>query len=124
MFLIRTAFWLTLIILLLPTNEQDQSKIYGTAEAALKDMRSFCVRNPGVCEKSGDAFEVFAQKAEFGARMLMDFVSDVASDDPVETAATQNDRKQSSFFRSDSRNTLTDDDVQPSWSGPSANSGI
>ena len=86
MFLLRTAFWLTLIILLLPTNEQDQNKIYGTAEAALKDMRSFCVRNPGVCEKSGDAFEVFAQKAEFGARMLMDFVSDVASDDPVETA--------------------------------------
>lgn len=124
MFLIRTAFWLTLIILLLPTNEQDQNKIYGTAEAALKDLRTFCVRNPGVCEKSGDAFEVFAQKAQFGARMLMDFVSDAASDDPVETASTEKDRKRPSFFRSESRNTLTDDDAQPSWSGPSSSSGI
>lgn len=124
MFLIRTAFWLTLIILLLPTNEQDQNKIYGTAEAALKDLQTFCVRNPGVCEKSGDAFEVFAQKAQFGARMLMDFVSGAASDDPVETASTEDNRKRTSFFSSESRNTLTADDVQPRWSGPSSSSGI
>lgn len=124
MFLIRTAFWLTLIILLLPTNEQDQRKIYGTAEAAIKDLRTFCVRNPGVCEKSGDAFDVFAQKAQFGARMLMDFVSDSASSDPVETASVEKDRKLPTFFRSDSQNTLTADDKQPNWSGPSSSSGI
>lgn len=124
MFLIRTAFWLTLIILLLPTNEQDQRNVYGTAEAAVKDLRTFCVRNPGVCEKGENAFGVFAEKARFGARMLMDFVSDVAADGPVEIASVEKDSKVPASFRRNSQNTLTNDDMRPSWSGPSSNSGI
>jgi hypothetical protein len=74
MFLIRTAFWLMILVLLLPTDEKQQSQVYGTAEAAVKDVTGFCSRNPGVCEKGKDAFDVFVQKAQFGAQMIMGFV--------------------------------------------------
>jgi hypothetical protein len=74
MFLIRTVFWLIILVLLLPTSAQQQSEVYGTAQAALKDVRGFCERNPSVCATGKDAFTVFVQKARFGAEMLMGFV--------------------------------------------------
>ena len=97
MFLLRTIFWLVVLVLLLPTNEQQQSQVYGTAQAAVKDVSGFCERNPTVCTTGKDAFDVFVHKARFGAEMLMSFVkgrtgfggSDVENIDPsaAETAA-------------------------------------
>jgi len=118
MFLIRTAFWLTLVILLLPTNEQDQRNVYGTAQAAVKDLKTFCSRNPGVCEKSGDAFDIFAQKARFGAKMVMDFVADASAEGTGKDA--DQPRRFPTLFNRDSQNTLTEDDKEPSWFGPSS----
>jgi Family of unknown function (DUF5330) len=74
MFLLRTIFWLVVLVLLLPTNEQQQSQVYGTAQAAVKDVSGFCERNPTVCTTGKDAFDVFVHKARFGAEMLMGFV--------------------------------------------------
>src|SRR6476620_4960611 len=74
MFLIRTVFWLVILVLLLPTNEQQQGEVYGTAQAAVKDVSGFCERNPSVCATGKDAFAVFMQKARFGAEMVMGFV--------------------------------------------------
>jgi hypothetical protein len=76
MFLIRTAFWLIILILLLPTNEQQQSEVYGTAQAAVKDVSGFCDRNPKVCDMGKDAFDVFVQKAQFGGEILMAFIKE------------------------------------------------
>ena len=74
MFLIRTVFWLVILVLLMPTNKQQQSQVYGTAQAAVKDVSGFCERNPSVCATGKDAFAVFMHKARFGAEMLMSFV--------------------------------------------------
>jgi len=74
MFVIRTIFWLIILVLLLPTNAQQQSEIYGTAQAAVKDLSGFCERNPSVCATGKEAFAMFMQKARFGAEMLMSFV--------------------------------------------------
>jgi hypothetical protein len=87
MFLIRTAFWLIILILLLPTNEQQQSEVYGTAQAAVKDVRGFCDRNPKVCDMGKDAFDVFVQKAQFGGEMLMAFIKEQTGT-PTDSAAT------------------------------------
>lgn len=76
MFLIRTAFWLIVLILLLPTNDEQQSQVYGTAQAAVKDVSGFCARNPGVCATGKDAFDVFVHKAKFGAEMLVGFIKE------------------------------------------------
>jgi hypothetical protein len=74
MFLLRTIFWLVVLVLLLPTNQQQQSEVYGTAQAAVKDVSGFCERNPNVCATGKDAFDVFVQKAQFGAELLVGFV--------------------------------------------------
>ncbi len=120
MFLIRTAFWLTILILLLPSNEQEQRQVYGTAEAAVQDLRGFCGRNPGVCESSKDAFATFSQKAQFGAKMLMDFVKDRAGEQ-VGTGyterGTQSQDRVSDLPR-DPQGTLTDEDLKMAWSAP------
>lgn len=124
MFLIRTAFWLTLIILLLPTNEDDQRTVYGAAEAAIRDMSTFCTRNPEVCAKSRDAFQVFAQKAEFGARMVVDFVTEATSEQDPAVAFDQNVSRYPATYSEDSQNTLTEQDRELGWFGPSSKSGI
>ncbi len=122
MFLIRTAFWLGLLILLLPTDKQQQQEIYGNAHATVKDLGSFCERNPGVCEASKKAAHTFSEKAQFGARMVMDFIQEKAGDGQT-TATTASDRRPS-FLQQDSANTLTQDDLRPAWSVPASDTGV
>lgn len=76
MFLIRTAFWLTLVICLFPTDKTTQEQLLGTAAATFQDLSAFCVRNPEACNKSNVAFEEFGEKAKFGAIMLANFAKD------------------------------------------------
>jgi hypothetical protein len=123
-FLLKTAFWLALIIMLLPSDEQQQRQIYGTAEAAVRDVSGFCQRNPDVCDRSSDIFSVFVQKAEFGANMLFGFISDqtagtvtasgtdrVGSDQPAVAPAHWADSVEGS------QGTLTPRDLEPGWAG-------
>ena len=79
LFLLRTAFWLMIIVLLLPTDERQRSEVYGTAQAAVHDLATFCDRNPETCAKGKDAFGVLVQKAQFGARMLIDLINGTKS---------------------------------------------
>src|SRR5678809_1588380 len=88
MFLIRAAFWLMILILLLPSDDKQRSEMYGTAEAAVKDVTGFCERNPEPCAKGRDVIDVFMQKAEFGAHLLMDFINERSQGGSEEPAAT------------------------------------
>jgi hypothetical protein len=97
MFLIRTAFWLIIIILLLPTDEGQQSKVYGTAEAAVKDVATFCDRNPDTCTTGRDAFQVLVHK-----------------DAPLSGMAP------ASWENGTSQDTLTPEDREAAWGGPDA----
>jgi uncharacterized protein DUF5330 len=74
MFLVRTAFWLVVLVLLLPTDKDQQNQIYGTAQTAVSDVAGFCDRNPQTCATSQEAFAVLVQKAQYGAGMLMELV--------------------------------------------------
>jgi Family of unknown function (DUF5330) len=116
MFLIRTAFWLMILILLLPNDEQQQSQVYGTAQAAVKDVSSFCDRNPEVCAKGKDAFGVFVHKAQFGAAMLMGFIKDKAGAGATDPA-TPDAAAPASWKSSESLDTLDPDDLEPAWGG-------
>jgi Family of unknown function (DUF5330) len=120
LFLIRTAFWLMIIVLLLPTDEQQRSEVYGTAQAAVHDVATFCDRNPETCARGKDAFAVLVQKAQFGARMLMDLINGESEADGLE----QPDSEIPSLFEparfdtSASQDTLNPEDREEAWSGP------
>lgn len=134
MFLIRMAFWIIVVILLLPTDRDQQSEVLGTAQAAVKDISGFCTRNPDVCVKGQSYFEVFMTKAQFGADMVMNFI-DESSDGPVEVppvyqasgeaAATVDPQPQNVLAPASeipaagaSQNTLNPSDLAPSWQVP------
>jgi uncharacterized protein DUF5330 len=122
-FLIRTAFWLMIIILLLPTDEQQRSEVLGTAQAAVNDVTTFCDRNPETCAKGKDAFAVFVQKAQFGARLLMDFIQDRTGNGDNATASMPESEAEAapepaSFDMSGSQDTLVPEDREEAWSGP------
>ena len=95
MHIIRTAFWLSAVIMFLPaSNDNDPnsgkpqkvsyvqtSDMISAASAAADDLGSFCVRQPGVCETGSQAFQLFKAKARTGVRMLYDLTQD--GDAPV-----------------------------------------
>ncbi len=120
LFLIRTAFWLMIIVLLLPTDEKQRSEVYGTAQAAVNDVATFCDRNPETCARGKDAFGVFVQKAEFGARMLMDLINGRtgASEEDNQNSEGQSLFEPARFDVSASQDTLNPEDREEAWSGP------
>jgi len=120
LFLIRTAFWLMIIVLLLPTDEQQRSEVYGTAQAAVNDVATFCDRNPETCARGKDAFGVFVQKAEFGARMLMDLINGrpETGEQEGQSSEVRPLFEPASFDMSASQDTLNPEDREEAWSGP------
>src|SRR5215471_13335608 len=75
MFLIRVAFWLGLVVLLLPTDERQQARLYNTALATVERATTFCERNAQACTVAAQLWATFLKKAEFGARMAVDLMS-------------------------------------------------
>lgn len=120
LFLIRTAFWLMIIVLLLPTDDQQRSEVYGTAQAAVHDVATFCDRNPETCARGKDAFSVLVQKAQFGARMLMDLVNgkDEAGDFEQPSSEVPPLFEPASYDMSASQDTLNPEDREEAWMGP------
>lgn len=103
MFLIRSAFWITVVLLLLPTDDKpaqksaqatakpqtiSTSQALGAARETLGDISGFCERNPSVCSASGAAFDVLQRKAKYAVRMIYNW----ANSDP----ATQHQKPQQS----------------------------
>lgn len=139
MFLIRTAFWLMILVLLLPTDEQQQNRIYGTAQAAVNDVVGFCDRNPQTCATSQEAFAVLVQKAQYGAQMVMALVegqtdpfgsgsstsepvarSDNPSVMPVPSAVPLEPvpLEPATWDTTASQDTLNPEDLEAAWGGP------
>ncbi len=83
MFLIRTAFWLSLVILCLPVGSDDNNpsaSVAGAAEAmsvarsAVGDLSKFCERNPGTCDTGNLVVSSFGQKARYGAQIVYQYL--------------------------------------------------
>jgi hypothetical protein len=130
-FLIRVAFWLSIVILLLPTGKTSEStpgpqvgagEAISAASAAMSDMRQFCVRQPEACEIGSQAAVAFGQKAQAGAKMVYDFLTEkVGSDGTPANASASVDKgpevTASTTGGKPSQNTLSSSDRVPAWRG-------
>lgn len=121
-FLIRMAFWLGLVLVLLPRDttpesgklpKVEASQAISAATAAVSDMSQFCTRQPTACEVGGEAATVIGQRAKDGARKVYRFITDKRSSD--ETGAIG-----AVETRDAAQDTLTSDDRQAEWKLPSA----
>src|SRR5277367_4828744 len=84
-FLLRLAFWLGLVLVLLPREKTPESEklpqigaseAVSAATAAVSDMSQFCKRQPAACEVGGQAAVVLGQRAQDGARKLYHIITD------------------------------------------------
>lgn len=82
-FLLRTAFWLTLVLVLIPLgSEQENTTVekvdpvsaFLAAQATVSDIGGFCGRNPQACETGGNALTAIGSRARDGARIVYEFL--------------------------------------------------
>jgi hypothetical protein len=125
-FLLRMAFWLGLVLVLLPrekTPESEKLPQIGTSEAvqaataAVSDMSQFCKRQPAACEVGGQAATVITQRAQEGARKLYKIITDKKSPDHTGSIGASADIEPSPATEAP-RDTLTTDDLAAEWHLP------
>jgi hypothetical protein len=83
-FLIRSAFWLCLVILLIPgdpASGTDAPRVslgqaLSAAGATVNDLSGFCGRNPDACATGGTAIAMIGEKAWQGAEFLVGFLAE------------------------------------------------
>jgi Family of unknown function (DUF5330) len=117
MFLIRVAFWLGLIVLLLPTDERQQARLYSSVAAAVERVTTFCDRNPKVCATGAELWAAFLKKAEFGVRMAVDLASSSARKESDTPESGVRPPRPPSRPGAQPRGTLTQSDRAPAWRG-------
>jgi len=123
-FLIRVAFWLSIVILLLPTGSQqtksaptfETAEAVSAASAAVSDMRQFCSRQPDACSVGSQAAVAFGYKAQAGAKMLYDFLTEALA--PAETGSVTPASTRKREAGDKSVDTLQPGDLAPAWRGP------
>jgi hypothetical protein len=127
-FLLRMAFWLGLVLVLLPREhspEQDKlpqlgaSEAVSAATAAVSDMSQFCKRQPTACEVGGQAATVIGQRAQAGARKLYQIITDKKSPDHTGSIGGAG-KADASVAEVAARDTLTSDDLVAEWRAPPA----
>jgi hypothetical protein len=122
-FLLRMAFWLGLVLVLLPrdkTPESDKlpqvgaSEAVSAATAAVSDMTQFCKRQPAACEVGGQAATALGHRAQDGARKLYQIIIDKRSPDRTGSIGDK-ENVGASLAEAAPRDTLTPDDLLAEW---------
>ena len=142
-FLLRMAFWLVVILALLPvfiTEDSVQSSnasskfsagdAVSVATAAVSDLSQFCTRRPEACEAGWQAAAAIGSSAQSGIKILYGYIQNRTAAD-AEPALSRNPganvRKtvQTKPASQDSQNTLSTSDLAPTWQRQNAgrNSG-
>jgi hypothetical protein len=126
-FLFRVAFWLSIVLILLPNgssqsgapaNQVGAGEAVTAASATVTDLRQFCSRQPEACSIGTQVAMSIGYKAQAGAKMLYEFLSDKLA--PRETGSIASSTGKADKAAHSSQNTLTPADLAPTWRGPQA----
>lgn len=142
-FLMRVAFWLSIVIMLLPTGKTETPgqatqfsafDAMSAAGATIGDLREFCGRQPGACEVGSQAAVALGHKAQASAKMLYEFLTERLEQKdntatgsvtaryptaavPLPVAGPRRLRN-ARTHATHSQHTLTPADLVPPWRGP------
>jgi Family of unknown function (DUF5330) len=114
MFFVKLAFWLGVVVLLLPSDEQQQARLINTATTTVERVTTFCDRNARTCTMGAEAWSTFLRKAEFAARLVGDLVNSGARHSGIDAFAPPAQKMSG---------TLSPMDMQPAWRGPGSGIG-
>lgn len=122
-FLLRMAFWLSVVCVLLPSGTKstspdaniDATQAVTLASAAVSDARGFCDRQPDACVAGGKVAVALGHKAEAGARTIYEFITTKLSKNsaPGDQTAAEIDS-----VTVPGQGTLTGADMAPAWHAP------
>jgi hypothetical protein len=126
MFLIRTAFWLSVVVLVLPTPQSMKvpesnvgtTQAVSAASAAVSDMGQFCARQPDACKIGSQALTQFGYKAQASAKWVYEFLTDKLGPAQTGSIAAEPARGAPADVEPAMRGTLTQADTAPVWRGP------
>jgi hypothetical protein len=125
-FLLRMAFWLGLVLVLLPRENSPESdklpqvgasEAVSAATAAVSDMSQLCKRQPAACEVGGQAATVLSQRAQAGARKLYQIITDKRAPDHTGSIGSAENTEVADTAP---RDTLSPDDLVVQWQAPPA----
>lgn len=137
MFLLRAAFWIGLVLIVLPIGSQKPetpqikaADAASAASAAVSDLSHFCTRQPDSCALGSQIAAVLGQRIEAGARMVYEFIT--ARRDPSSAASEQRETADATGSIADklapallprprpmpSQDTLTAADRRTPWRAP------
>ena len=110
MFLIRTAFWLGVVVLLIPGDPHSGREAPVTsavnalvaARGAIADLSGMCDRRPEVCNQGGSALQAFGERAGDSLTMIYQTLGSFSAS-PAPAARN---------------GTLTPADANPVWHAP------
>jgi hypothetical protein len=119
--LFRLACIAAVGVALLPSDREQQEKLYKHAASATSWVVTFCDRNAKTCTQGGDLWTAFLAKAEFGAKLAFDMIRD---GEDTKVTAYQADGgtslSQPAGLALERRSqTLTGEDLKPAWRGQS-----
>jgi Family of unknown function (DUF5330) len=122
-FLLRMAFWLTVVCVLLPSGTKsnspdaqiDATQAASLAGAAVSDMRGFCDRQPDACVVGGKVAVAIGHKAEAGARTIYEFINSKLTEKSAPTDTATSKLVPASTAN---KGTLSASDIAPAWHAP------
>ena|SRR5689334_3088325 len=134
-FLIRMAFWMSVVLVLLPSKGSEHTvtppgsdvgamETLSAASATVSDMSRFCSRQPDACAVGSQAAAALGQRAQAGAKMVYDFISERSAPQETGSITTRPARQVASHGGSHaapaakSQDTLNATDLVPAWRGP------
>jgi hypothetical protein len=128
-FLLRMAFWLSIVLILLPSggaqrrpaaSEVGAGDALSAATETVHDLRGFCTREPNACTVGSELATTIAYRARAGAKMLYDLLTEALAPQETGSVAGNSGRSEPTkpSLRQASQNTLTPADRGPAWRGP------
>ena len=123
-FLLRMAFWLTVVCVLLPGGggnsaspdaQIDATQAASLAGAAVSDVRGFCDRQPDACVVGGKVAIAIGHKAEAGARTIYEFINSKLTE---KSAPADKATAKLVPASTTGKGTLSAGDMAPAWHAP------
>jgi len=123
-FLLRMAFWLTVVCVLLPGGSNnstspdaqiDATQAASLAGAAVSDVRGFCDRQPDACVVGGKVAIAIGHKAEAGARTIYEFINSKLTE---KSAPADKATAKLVPASTTGKGTLSAGDMAPAWHAP------
>jgi hypothetical protein len=125
-FLFRIAFWLTVVLVLLPSGGSQTksnalvsaSDAVSAAKATVTDARSFCDRQPEACAVGSQAAVAIGHRAQAGAKMIYDYLNEhLGADDSGGVALPGTGKPVAQSSARASQDTLAPADLVAAWRG-------